>query len=118
MKDDSSTETDRRKKAIFDQMSDRRKQHILKIGYENWDPFQAPKDPIDMRRDKTRRTTQELIRAFLRSRSFDEYSAAYGRGVYEICMGIINGDERYLAMYEFSCWYRELLVREGQDEDA
>jgi hypothetical protein len=54
-----------------------------------------------------------LIREFLQSRSVDNYSNAYGRGVLEIAMGIINEDERFVAMYEFACWYRDLLKQEG-----
>jgi hypothetical protein len=106
-------EEEKRKKYVFDSMSARRQKHILeKIGYDQWDPFQEPKDPIDIRKDKTKRTSHQLMREFLRSRSFDEYSNAYGQGVFEICMGLINDDDRYLAMYEFSCWYQDLLKKE------
>ena len=41
------------------------------------------------------------------------YSNAYGRGVVEICLGIINEDDRFWGMYEFACWYRDLLEKEG-----
>jgi hypothetical protein len=94
-------------------MSPRRQKHILKIGYEKWNPFQEPKDPIDIRKDKTKRTTQMLVREFLQARSSQEYSNAYGGGVLEICLGIINDDDRYKGMYDFSVWYYELLKREG-----
>ncbi len=109
----SSEEEAKRKKAIFDSMAPRRQKHIMKNGYEKWEPFQEPKDPIDIRKDKTKRTTQALVREFLQSMSSEEYSNAYGRGVFEICIGIINDDERYRAMYDFSVWYSELLKREG-----
>ena len=102
-----------RKKAIFDKMSPRRQKHILKKGYDRWDPFQEPKDPIDIRRDPTRRTSQMLVREFLQSRPAEKYSNAYGRGVLEICLGIINDDERFVGMFEFSCWYQDLLRKEG-----
>lgn len=105
-----------RKKAIFDCMSPRRQKYILKKGYEKWDPFQEPKDPIEIRRDPTRRTSQMLIREFLQSRKMEEYSNAYGRGVLELAMGIINNDERFVGMFEFSCWYRDLLEREGVEK--
>jgi len=106
-------EKEKRKKAIFDSMSPRRQKHILKKGYDRWDPFQEPKDPIDIRKDKTKRTSQMLIREFLQSRKMEDYSNAYGRGVVEICMGIINEDDRFWGMYEFACWYRDLLEKEG-----
>ena len=103
-----------KKKAIFDAMSPRRQKHILKkIGYEKWDPFEKPKDPIDIRRDKTRRTSQMLVREFLQSRPLEGHSNAYGRGVLDMAIGIVNDDDRYLAMYEFALWHKKLLEREG-----
>ena len=109
----SREEEEKRKRAILESMSPRRRKHIMKKGYDKWDPFQEPKDPIDIRKDKTRRTSQMLIREFLQSRSHEKYSNAYGNGVVEICLGIINDDDRYRGMYEFSCWYQELLRKEG-----
>jgi hypothetical protein len=110
----SDEEMESRKRAIFESMSPRRQQHILKKGYQKWDPFIEPKDPIDIRKDRTRRTTQQLTREFLQSRPLDEsYSNAYGAGVFEICMGIVNDDDKYRAMFDFSVWYHELLQKEG-----
>ncbi len=109
----SSEDEAKRKKAIFSSMSPKRQKHILKKGYEKWDPFQEPKDPIDIRKDKSKRTTQTLVREFLQAVDSEEYSNAYGKGVFEICLGIINDDERYRGMYDFSVWYSELLKREG-----
>ena len=110
----SDDEKEGRKRAIFDGMSPRRQQHILKKGYKKWDPFIEPKDPIDIRKDTTRRTTQQLAREFLQSRPLDEsYSNAYGAGVLEICMGIVNDDDKYKAMFDFSVWYDALLKKEG-----
>jgi len=102
-----------RKRLIFDSMSPRRQKHILKKGYDEWNPFEKPKDPIDIRMDKTKRTTQQLVREFLQTRSFETYNNEYGRGVFEICLGIINNDDRYRGMFEFACWYYELLKSEG-----
>lgn len=113
---DSSKEEADRKKAIFEAMSPRRQKHILKKGYEKWNPFQEPKDPIDMRKDKSKRTTQMLVSEFLQSKTHEEYGPAYGRGVLEICLGIINDEDRFIGMYEFSCWYRDLLKREGYEK--
>ena len=104
-------EAESRKKAVFDSMSPRRQKYIIKRGYDQWDPFEEPKDPIDIRRDKTKRTTQQLVRAFLQNCGHDRYSNAYGGGVLEIALGIINNDDRYIGMYEFSIWYQEQLER-------
>ena len=112
----SPEETESRKKAVFDSMAPRRQKHILKKGYDKWDPFEEPKDPIDIRKDKTKRTTQMLVREFLQSRSSEEYSNAYGRGVLEMALGIINDDERFIGMYDFTRWHQELLRKEGIKE--
>jgi len=69
----SPEEAEKRKRAVFDNMSPRRQKHILKKGYDKWDPFEEPKDPIDIRKDKTKRTTQTLVREFLQSRSSNGY---------------------------------------------
>ena len=111
----SPEEEEKRKRAIFESMSPRRQKHILKKGYEKWDPFMEPKDPIDIRKDKTKRTTQQLVREFLQTRSSEDYSNAYGGGVFEICLGIINDDDKYKGMFEFAIWYQELLKREGNE---
>ena len=109
---DRLSEAEQRKKAIFERMSPRRQQTVLKKGYDKWDPFQEPKDPIDIRKDQTRRTSQMLVREFLQTRSAEGYSNAYGRGVLEICLGIINDDDRFRGMYGFACWHPELAAQE------
>jgi hypothetical protein len=100
-----------RKQAIFDSMSERRQKHILKRGFDKWDPFEEPKDPIDIRKDSTQRTTQQLVREFLQQCGQEKYSNAYGRGVLEMALGIINGDDRFVGMYEFASWYTEQLKK-------
>ena len=114
MSEFSPEEAEKRKRAVFENMSPRRQKHILKKGYDKWDPFEEPKDPIDIRKDKTKRTTQILVREFLQSRGSEEYSNSYGRGVLEIALGIVNEDDYFQGMYEFSCWYSDLLKKEGQ----
>jgi hypothetical protein len=109
MEDIRHHDREERKKAIFNSMSARRRNLIEKKGYEKWDPFEEPKDPIDIRRDATKRTTQQLVRAFLQNCGHDRYSNAYGRGVLEMALGIINADDRFLGMFEFAKWYQEQL---------
>jgi hypothetical protein len=108
----SREEAERRKKAIFESLSARGRKYIERIGYERWDPFEEPKDPIDIRRDPTRRTTQQLVREFLQSRPPEApYSNNYGQAVMEMAIGIVNDDERYLAMLDFAAWYLGQLKR-------
>jgi hypothetical protein len=110
---DPMYEKEERKKAIFTTMSPRRQKHIIKLGYENWDPFQEPKDPIDIRGDKMRRTSHMLVREFLQSHADKKYGNEYARGVLDLCMGVINEDERYIGMFDFSCWYQEVLKKDA-----
>ena len=104
-------EQEERKKVIFDGMSARNKKKILEKGYDTWDPFSLPKDPVDIRVVQGRRTALQLAGDFLQTRSHEGYSNEYGRGVWEICTGIMSGKDRYRAMYEFSCWYQRLLEK-------
>jgi len=102
-----------KKKAIFDCMGKRGQKQILKKGYEDWNPFQEPKDPIDIRKDKTKRTSQVLIREFLTQLNHDEYSNTFAQGALEMCLGVINDDEKMKGMFAFARWYTELLKKEG-----
>lgn len=108
-------EIEAKKKAIFDAMGKRGQKQILKKGYENWDPFQEPKDPIDIRKDKTKRTSQMLIREFLSQVDGEEYSNTYAQAALEMCLGIINDEERVRGMFDFAIWYADLLRKEGHD---
>ena len=106
-----STEHEVQKRAIYEGMSPRRRKFVDRIGYERWDPFAEPKHPIEWRTDGTKRTTQQLVREFLQAHAPENYSNAYGQGVLEMCLGMVNGDERYIAMYEFSLWYTQELEK-------
>jgi hypothetical protein len=105
-----------RKRAIFEGMSERARARILKTGYDKWDPFVQPRDPIDLRVDRSKHTVAMLVRAFLSSGSGGQYDKAYTQGVWEICVGLINESERYRGMYEFSNWYRDFLARVGPED--
>ena len=110
-------EEEANKRFIYEKMSPRRRKFIDRVGYDNWDPFITPKDPIDIRKDPTNRTTQELVRMFLRSRGPEKASTAYNGGVLELALGIMNGQDRFLGMFEFSVWYNDLLKREGIEDE-
>ena len=108
-----SPEETERKKAIFDGMSPKRRKYIQKKGYDEWDPFVEPQDPIDIRKDTSKRTSQQLITEFLHAAKLEGYSNEYGRGAFDLCLGLVNNNERYRGMYDFACWYKDLLEREG-----
>ena len=107
------TPEEQKKKAIFDAMSERSRKRILDKGYEQWDPFLPPKDPIDLRMSQRRETALSLMRRFLRECPQEEGSNEYGQGAWETCMGITGGDDRWRGSYDFSCWYRDFL-RKGE----
>ena len=54
-------EQEKLKRDLYDKIPARRKKFIDKIGYENWDPFPKPNDPMEIRRDVSKRTSQEQI---------------------------------------------------------
>jgi len=101
-------EEEMRKKAIFDAMSAKSRKRILDKGYEKWDPFLMPKDPMDIRMAQRKETALSLMSRFLQTCPHNkEDSNAYGQGAWEVCMGIISGDDRWRGIYDFSCWYRD-----------
>ncbi len=109
----SNEEKEVRKKSIFDSMGKRGQKRILREGYEEWDPFAEPKDPIDIRQDVTKRTAQELVREFLHNHRDESHSAIFGEGVLEIALGLMNDNDKCRGMFEYSRWYAELLKAEG-----
>ncbi len=110
-----TAEHEAQKRAIYEKMSPRRRKFIDRIGFDRWDPFAEPKDPIEWRTDGTQRTTQQLVREYLQNHAPENYSNAYGQGVLEMCLGMVNGDERYVAMYELSLWYAGELKKHNLD---
>jgi hypothetical protein len=112
-------EEEERKRAIFESMSPKWREKILKRGYDKWDPFAPPKDPIDLRRDLTGNTAASLVKRFLDTKEARSCSPAFVQGVWEICQGLMTSSDRYRGMYEFCCWYRDLLQRHrGVEEEG
>lgn len=107
------TPEEQKKKAIFDAMSARSRRRIIARGYEQWDPFLPPKDPLDLRMFQRRETALSLMRTFLRECAQEGSGNAYGQGAWETCLGLIGGEERWRGSYDFSCWYRDFL-RKGE----
>jgi len=102
-----------RKKAVFDAMSARGRKRVIGKGYEQWDPFLEPKDPLDIRMARQRETALSLMRRFMQTCNPEEFSNAYGQGAWEVCMGITGGDDRWRGIYDFSCFYRDSLKKGG-----
>lgn len=109
----NTEEKELHKRQIYEQMSPRRKKFIDRLGYDNWDPFQEPKEPMDIRKDLTKRTHGELINEFMKTYPDKEQDEAWRKGVGECALGIIAKDEKFQAIFDFCLWYYKLLKKEG-----
>ncbi len=102
------------KREMYERLKPRQRKFVDKIGYENWDPYAKPNDPLDIRQDSTRRTPQQLVREFLQmAGKSDSYSNEYARGALQAALGIVNRDETMRGTFDFCLWYCDLLRREG-----
>ena len=102
------------KRLFYERMSPRRRRFVDRIGYDNWDPFEAPKEPMDIRKDVSQRTAQQLVQEFLRSVSQELHGGEYARGATDCAMGIVARQEKYQGVLDFCVWYHELR-QEGRD---
>ena len=104
------------KRRMYEQLKPRGRKYVDRIGYENWDPFMKPNDPLDIRQDVTKRTTQELVREFLQTvarTNGESYSNEYAQGALQAALGIVNRDVTMIGTMDFCLWYVDLLKREG-----
>lgn len=97
------------KRQIYENLSSRARKYVDKIGFEAWDPFQQPNDPFDLRRFTTEKTARAMAMGFLQQRKEEHYSNNYAKAVLDMCLGLVEKDERYTAMYEFCRWYQGKL---------
>jgi hypothetical protein len=116
-------EEEEKKRAIFDGMSPKAQKHILKKGYDDWDPFMKPKEPLAYKlkqeakgEEVTLDSGHELYERFFAERKLTDYSAEYVKGVLEISQGIFREQDSYQGMYDFSCWY-EKWRKEHEEEE-
>ncbi len=105
------------KRYIYDKMAPRRRKFIDRIGYDEWDPFQKPNDPMELRTETSGRTTHQLVREFLRTVPHVDPSGDYGRGALNCALGVITKDEKILGTLDFCVWYHNLLVSEGHIDE-
>lgn len=106
-----TAEEEEQKRFMYEKMSPRRKRFVDRIGYEAWDPFAPPKDPLDLRRDVTERTSHELVQDFMKTRKDSNVGPEYARGALESAVAIVNKDDKFRGVYDFCLWYNEQLER-------
>ncbi|WP_320172603.1 hypothetical protein [Maridesulfovibrio sp.] len=98
---------------MYEKLSPRRRRFVDKIGYDEWDPFQLPFDPIDMRKDITGRTSQQLCEEFVREVKANRNSE-YAQAAAEFGVMLAMNFERVRPIFDFCVWYNELLEKEGK----
>jgi hypothetical protein len=105
-------EYDFRKKAIFDGMSKRGQERILRIGYENWDPFELPKDPRERIFSSASVKAGALVQEFMTAAGISGESPAIHKELFELCRGLLQGESRAQTIVDFSTWLRKRTGRE------
>jgi hypothetical protein len=104
------TDTDEyelRKKAIFEGMGKRGQERILRIGYENWDPFEVPKDPRERIFSSASLKASALVREYFASASVSAESVSVHKELFDLCRGLLQGESRAETIVEFCAWLRE-----------
>ncbi len=101
-------EYERRKRAIFEQMSPRGQKRILRLGYENWDPFQEPKDPREQIQSNTAVQAAMILAKFYQTAGQDERLKSHHKELLDLCRGLLRQDPRALALSAFCCWFERM----------
>ena len=96
-----------KKKAIFDGMSRRGQKWVLKVGYENWDPFEKPKDPRERIFSSASVKAGTLVREYYESAGGKEESVAVNRELFELCLGLLHGEGRAKTVVDFCAWLKK-----------
>lgn len=100
-----------RKKAIFDSMSKRGQERILRMGYDNWEPFQEPKDPRERIFSTESLRASAIVQEFYKAQGGQEESVALNKELFELCKGMLMDEPRAKTIYAFCTWYKEKLGR-------
>lgn len=115
-----TSDEEKLKRELYEKIPARRRKFIDRIGYENWDPFPEPNEPIEIRKDSTGRTAQQLLQEFVKAKNCEAQLAgtsgpgeAFIQGAMEASVAVVNRQEKFLGTYEFAAWYQELLKKEG-----
>ena len=100
-----------RKKAIFDGMSKRGQERILRIGYENWDPFQEPKDPRERIYGSASLKAAALVKEFLQHHHANQVSPELFKDLFELCKGLLQDEARAQTILQFCVWYQQSTAK-------
>ncbi len=101
-----------RKRYMYEKMSPRRRRFVDRMGYDKWDPFAAPFDPIDIRKDKTGYTQAQLTQLFIRETGKRD-NQEYIDQVNEFNVMMVMNFEKVRPVYDFCLWYAEHCKKHG-----
>jgi hypothetical protein len=100
-------EKERRKRAIFDAMGKRGQKWVMRLGWENWDPFQEPKDPRERVRSTAAAKARAAVKEYGETRKEADELRRHYHEVFELCRGAFNNDPRALLIVDFCAWFRK-----------
>jgi len=100
------------KRAMYERLSLRRRRFVDRIGYNCWDPFQAPFDPIDIRTDALGLTAHELLNKYFKTLPAIP-DPDYMQTLSEFMVMLVMNVEKVRPILEFSDWYNAQLKERG-----
>lgn len=105
-------QVEEQKRAMYEGLSPRRRRFVDRIGYENWDPYQAPFDPIDIRTDVMGMSTHDLLNRYFKSLP-EMPDPDYMQTLSEFMVMLVMNIEKVRPILEFSDWYNARLKERG-----
>jgi hypothetical protein len=105
-------QVEEQKRAMYERMTPRRRRFVDRIGYAQWDPFQAPFDPIDIRTDKMGFTAHELLNLYFKTLP-EIPDPDYMQTLSEFMVLLVMNIEKVRPILEFSDWYNAQLKERG-----
>jgi hypothetical protein len=103
---DDEKEYEIRKRAIFDGMSKRGQERVLRMGYDKWNPFQEPKDPRERIFSQVSLNAQTLLKEFYQANPQVGRSEVMHKDLFELCVGLLRGETRASIILDFCNWYQ------------
>ncbi|MFP5211774.1 MAG: hypothetical protein ACLGPL_00195 [Acidobacteriota bacterium] len=88
-------------------MSKRSQERILRIGYENWEPFMEPKDPRERIFSSASMRATAIVKQFYEFQSDQEESVSMHKELFELCRGLLQGESRSRVIFDFCNWYKQ-----------
>ncbi|WP_147820974.1 hypothetical protein [Salidesulfovibrio onnuriiensis] len=111
-KNPSQEDFEAQKKVIYEKMSARRRKFVDRMGYENWDPFAKPFDPIDIRTDATGHTAHQLTHLFMASME-KQPNQEYLDAINEFNVMLVMNFEKVRPLYDYCLWYEKYCKSKG-----